>query len=261
MDKDGIKENAIDVTEAWQGDGTSIFDPVLCEICYRWFNLDAGEILDPFAGGSVRGIVAGVLNMPYTGFDIRQEQVDANREQVILLKENNPHPTWICHDSVLMDEVLPEGKKFDLVFTCPPYGDLEVYSDMPGDISNMDNIAFLNAYGAIIAKSYDRLHNDRFMVLVVGDYRGKDGSLSNFVGETISAALKCGFKLYNEIILATALGSLPIRAGKQFQVSRKIGKTHQNVLVFYKGNIKNIKGTFGSIDCTPTVFEEENGDN
>ena len=29
--------------------GTSIFDPVLCEICYKWFNTDAGVILDPFA--------------------------------------------------------------------------------------------------------------------------------------------------------------------------------------------------------------------
>jgi hypothetical protein len=41
--------------------------------------------------------------------------------------------------------------------------------------------------------------------------------------------------LYNEIILVTAVGSLPIRITKQFEASRKIGKTHQNVLVFCKG--------------------------
>ena len=30
--------------------GTSIFDPVLCEIAYRWFSPAGGLILDPFAG-------------------------------------------------------------------------------------------------------------------------------------------------------------------------------------------------------------------
>ena len=40
---------------------TSIFDPALCEVIYRWFVPDEGKILDPFAGGSVRGIVAAYL--------------------------------------------------------------------------------------------------------------------------------------------------------------------------------------------------------
>ena len=38
--------------------GTSIFDPVLCELAYRWFCPPGGTVLDPFAGGSVRGIVS-----------------------------------------------------------------------------------------------------------------------------------------------------------------------------------------------------------
>lgn len=29
--------------------GTSLFDPVLCEISYKWFNVDNGIIYDPFA--------------------------------------------------------------------------------------------------------------------------------------------------------------------------------------------------------------------
>lgn len=31
--------------------GTSIFDPVLCEVMYKWFCVPGGKILDPFAGG------------------------------------------------------------------------------------------------------------------------------------------------------------------------------------------------------------------
>ena len=55
----------------------SIFDPVLCEIMYRWFCPAGGKILDPFAGGSVRGLVAGRLGFLYTGIDQRDEQIAA----------------------------------------------------------------------------------------------------------------------------------------------------------------------------------------
>ena len=39
---------------AWAS--TSIFDPVLTEIAYRWFCPSGGKILDAFAGGSVRAL-------------------------------------------------------------------------------------------------------------------------------------------------------------------------------------------------------------
>src|SRR6185312_2502284 len=61
--------------------GTSIFDPVLCEIAYRWFCPPGGLVLDPFAGGSVRGIVAAKLGRRYLGVDLRPEQIEANRAQ------------------------------------------------------------------------------------------------------------------------------------------------------------------------------------
>lgn len=33
-------------------------------------------------------------------------------------------------------------KEFDFVFSCPPYGNLEIYSDQPDDISTLDYPAF-----------------------------------------------------------------------------------------------------------------------
>ena len=57
----------------------SIFDPVLCELAYKWFNIPNGKILDCFAGGSVRGIVAAKLGYEYLGNDLRSEQIEANR--------------------------------------------------------------------------------------------------------------------------------------------------------------------------------------
>ena len=35
--------------------GTSVFDPMLCEVLYNWYSPPGGIVFDPFAGGSVRG--------------------------------------------------------------------------------------------------------------------------------------------------------------------------------------------------------------
>ena len=79
--KHGMKDKIVKADECDATSGTSIFDPVLCEIAYRWFSPVGGLILDPFAGGSVRGIVASKLGRQYIGHELRDEQVQANREQ------------------------------------------------------------------------------------------------------------------------------------------------------------------------------------
>jgi DNA modification methylase len=418
--------------------GTSIFDPVLCELVYRWFCPSGGHVLDPFAGGSVRGIVAAYLGYDYTGIDLREEQIEANRAQwaeISLSKPSEPdgdyvtvkvsakmaqtpfagcspeyiakechasccqsstsesgtmitiHPTeqekiearggtvkdgllqtpnkrcpfktdkdlcglhftpdkpfgciaspftlnkngtliirnrykllkcynqgeklpaykafrasldlifgqeesqrvcdlleggsgdiaaqmpkssWkmliendeIKHGSLVINEAAPSwvvgdsrgikdlaNGSYDLVFSCPPYADLEVYSDDPKDLSTLDYPEFLASYREIIANSVSMLKPNRFACFVVGDIRDKKGFYRNFVSDTIAAFQEAGAILYNEAILVTAVGSLPIRVKKQFAGYRKLGKTHQNVLVFYKGNIKDIKTDFGEVEA------------
>ena len=125
--------------------GTSIFDPVLCELAYTWFTAPDAAILDPFAGGSVRGIVAAYLGRYYVGIDLRPEQIAANAEQgAAIVPDNMPH--WIAGDSLEMDSLLPEGEAYDFIFSCPPYADLEVYSDDPRDISTMGYVDFLKLF-------------------------------------------------------------------------------------------------------------------
>lgn len=235
-------------------DGTSVFDPVLCELAYRWFNVPKGNVLDPFAGGSVRGIVASVLGMRYLGVDLRQEQVEANKNNLREIMETVEGkefclvvPSWLCGDSQNMD-ILAKGYEADIIFSCPPYADLEVYSDNPADLSTMDYPDFIKAYKNIIRKSCALLKDNRFAVFVVGEVRGKDGSYRGFVPDTISAFEEAGLTYYNEMILVNMIGSLAMRAGKQFSNSRKIGKQHQNVLVFYKGEPGKVDEHFPELD-------------
>jgi hypothetical protein len=96
------------------------------------------------------------------------------------------------------------------------------------------------------------LRADRFACFIVGDVRepAAGGCYRNFVSATIAAFEAAGARLYNEAILITPAGSLPIRAGKQFSASRKLGKTHQNVLVFCKGDPRRAVRACGEVQVT-----------
>jgi len=219
----------------------SIFDPALCEVLYHWYVPENGTILDPFAGGSVRGIVSNYLGYKYSGVDIRQEQVDSNREQALDILEVNNQPNWFVGDS---NEVLNGFKnEFDFVFSCPPYADLEVYSDLEGDISNMDYINFMKAYEEIIAKSCNLLKSGGYACFVVGEVRDKKGNYIGFVPDTIKAFEKAGLKYYNEGILLNAIASASMRADKQFSAGKKLVKVHQNILIFKKPEYDNFRKT------------------
>ena len=210
----------------------SVFDPALCEVLYHWFCPENGTILDPFAGGSVRGIVANYLGYKYTGIDIRQEQIDSNREQAMDILPIENQPQWYVGDSnKLLDDKW--NVDFDLVMSCPPYADLEVYSDLEGDISNKPYKKFLELYESIIEKSCKLLKSGGYACFVVGEVRDKNGYYIGFVPDTIKAFEKCGMKFYNEAILLNAIASASMRANGNMK-SQKLVKVHQNVLVFKK---------------------------
>jgi hypothetical protein len=226
--------------------GTSIFDPVLAELVYRWFCPPGGLVLDPFAGGSVRGIVASRLGRQYLGIDLRPEQVAANEMQAKLICKA-PLPQWICGDALDVVEFMGK-RKAHLIFSCPPYADLEVYSDDERDLSTMDHAEFLKAYSAIIGDCAKCLADDSFACFVIGEARGPDGNYYGLVARTVEAFEAAGLPLYNNAILVTVAGSLPIRTAKQFTVSRKLGTTHQHCLVFLKGDAVEATKAIGAVD-------------
>jgi DNA modification methylase len=247
------KKSSIKNTES--GGILSVFDPVLCELMYYWFSFEGAKVLDVFAGGSVRGIVAQMLNRDYTGIDLSKEQIEANIENgKEILGEKIPN--WIAGNSMNVKSLAPG--EYDFIFSCPPYFDLEIYSDSEEDLSNKNYDEFITMYRSIINDAVSMLKDNRFACFVVGDVRDKKtGMYRNFVSHTISAFEDAGMSLYNEIILVTSLGSLPLRLKRVFNSSRKVGKTHQNVLVFYKGDQKKIKEIYKDINVLEMEEEEE----
>lgn len=227
----------------------STFDPFLCEILVRWFSRDGDKIFDPFAGGHVRGAVAAILGRDYLGVDLNPVQVAANQENWEKITElydsfEFATPTWVCNDSF---EFLENNTTmYNALLTCPPYYNLEIYSDRENDLSAYKTYEeFLERYRAIISRAYAVLEQDSFAVIVVEEIRKPDGIFYGFVPDTIAAFRDAGFKFYNEMILENRIMSLGVRCPKYFEQSRKVGRHHQNVLVFFKGNPKNIESKFG----------------
>lgn len=231
----------------------STFDPFLCEILVKWFSNEGMTIFDPFAGGHVRGAVSAILNRDYVGIDLNPIQVEANKENWSKICEiyddtEFGKPIWLNDDSFEYTSRVEQMRnvKYDMLLTCPPYYNLEIYSDNPRDLSNCkDYQKFLAKYRDIIYSSYRILKDDSFAVIVVEEIRDGNGIFYGFVPDTIQAFQYAGFKYYNEMILENRIMSLGVRCPKYFEQSRKVGRHHQNVLVFFKGNPKNIENKFG----------------
>lgn len=229
------------MSEAYGGKNiatTSIFDPVLCELVYRWYTQPGARVLDPFCGGSVRGVVASTLARHYLGVDIREEQVEANRAQLHLCSDI--HPQWVVGDATRLGDTLGPADEFDLVFSCPPYADLEVYSDDPADISTWTYDEFLDGHAKAIRDACAVLRPDRFAAWVIGDVRDKKtGALRGLHHATAQAFRDAGLQAVNEFVLIDPIGTAAVRSAIPFTKNRKATNLHQHLLVFVKGDLKS----------------------
>ena len=222
--------------------GTSNFDPVLAETMYLWFCPQGGKVLDPFGGEQTKGVVAGECGYGYTGVEIRREQVALNNQFV----SKYDGVEYICGDSNNLSELVKD-RDFDFCLTSPPYYDLEVYSRE--DLSALGTYdEFMRQYSSIFGQVYDLLKDGSFCVVKVAEIRDKKtGRFRGFVPDTIEALCRAGFSYYNEIVLVNSVGTAMLRVNRAMR-SRKVIKVHQNVLVFYKGDIGEISDRFGELD-------------
>ena len=233
--------------------GVSLFDPVLSEILCQCFTPHAHSyICDPFAGDTQKGMVFAMLGHRFTGIELRAEQVEANRRN---LAGRDLDCTYICDDGRNIRKHI-EADTQDLLFSCPPYFDLEQYSDLPEDASNQRTYnAFMQILAEGLRGGWECLHNNRFAILVVGDVRNHlTQGYYDFAGDLIRIFKSFGATLINRFVLVEQIGSSCLRARNNFQ-RRKATKTHQDVLVFFKGNPENIGNHFRPIDLSEQTLE------
>lgn len=237
-------DSAVNLKIQELNNGVSILDAVLAELMIKWFTEKGFTTFDPFAGDTVFGFISGYLKRPFEGIELRQEQADFNQMQC---NREKLDCKYICDTSENMDKYIANESK-DFIFSCPPYSDLEVYSDSPKDLSTMSHEDFFKVYKKILQNTYRKLKNDRFAVIVTSEVRDKKtGEYIQLVSKTTDIMVEAGYMFYNEMILVNSCGTLPLRTGNMMNVGRKVGRRHQNVLVFYKGDPKQIRNNFSEI--------------
>ena len=242
--KNSRTNSEIDLKIQELNNGVSILDAVLAELMIKWFTEKGFATFDPFAGDTVFGFVSGYLKRPFEGIELRQEQADFNQMRC---NRENLDCRYICDTSENMDKYIANESK-DFIFSCPPYADLEVYSDLSEDLSAMSHEDFFRVYKKILQNTYSKLRNDRFAVIVTSEVRDKKtGEYIRLVPNTINIMVEAGYMFYNDLILVNSCGTLPLRTGKMMNAGRKVGRRHQNILVFYKGDPKQIKNNFSEL--------------
>lgn len=219
----------------------SVFPAPLMEwILVRYGGPIGGKVLDAFAGGPVRAVVSAIMGMHYHGVEIRQEQIDENLAVVSKLGlEDNV--SYYCSDARFLDE-MKAGKlaehyegPFDVAITCPPYYDLEQYSDQDDDLSNAGNYAEFNAGMFLSALGhYDHLKPGAFVCIIVGPFRDKkSGELIDFPAHTVENFREAGFVYWQEVILSKNFASAAKRSTMAWR-GMKLVPSHEFLLIFRK---------------------------
>jgi len=211
-----------------RGIKTSIFNPHLAQMILSAYCPANANIYDPFAGGGTRGFIAVAMGHKYSGSEIRAEEVNRVNEQMKIL--NKPF-TLKCEDS---REYSFGEEEFDFSYTCPPYYNLEIYSKMPGDISNADTYEqFIAMLMDCMTGVYKGLKHNSLSVWVVGNFRDKQGYLMPFNSDLIRIADSIGFKLHDELIWWGASKCASQRCG-QFEANRKSVRVHEYIIILKK---------------------------
>jgi hypothetical protein len=130
-------------------------------------------------------------------------------------------------------EQATEGQRFDFGIIVPP---LEVIKKLDAE----KYAVYFQEYRQAISETIGKLKDNAFIVAVVSDLWGLCGYMYDFTGDTKKAATQAGCKLLNDIIFVENASIDADQATKRFNDGRHLTQTSQNILVFVKGDEKNI---------------------
>lgn len=217
----------------------SVLDPVACEVILRFFMPKNGvRVYNPFGGGVQFGFVTGWNGYEYTASEIRQNQCDANNA----ICQDFPNVKWIKSDS---SKFKPK-QKYDLVFTCPPYYQVEDYLDYDGNPpeGELNSLKTYEQFRDTLFEGYknaiEALNDNCFFVVMTGDSRDKNGAYYGCEAEHELFFKQQGLHIYNKIVYLECEFTRLAHAKRTLHY-RKFPKREQKILVFYKGDMDKIK--------------------
>ena len=104
------------------------------------------SLYDPCSGWGERMLTCAQRGVTYTGTDISEAVVQAH--QSLINRLGLTHADVTLGDSTIRDM---RGGSHEMVLTCPPYGDTEIYTKNGAE--NLDDEAFLEWWGSVVRMS------------------------------------------------------------------------------------------------------------
>lgn len=104
------------------------------------------SLYDPCSGWGERMLTCAGRGVTYTGTDISEAVVQAH--QSLIDRLGLTHADVTLGDSATRDM---RGGSHEMVLTCPPYGDTEIYTKNGAE--NLDDTAFLEWWGSVVRMS------------------------------------------------------------------------------------------------------------
>lgn len=183
--------------------GHSVFDTSLMRQAVEKYNIKS--IYDPCAGWGERMLFCRAHNIKYLGVDINQE-LSSGYES--MTRDYN-----ITEQEVIFDDsaTVCLSERYDCVFTCPPYGNQEIYSELGAE--NLSYCDFLAWWGRVVENSLNV--NPRYFMFQ---------SNQKWLGELSSVVESHGFKLVDKF-------DAQVRAS---HMNRGTKKEFESLVVFEK---------------------------
>jgi DNA modification methylase len=214
----------------------SEFNPNIAKNIISFWSEDNDIILDPFAGRT-RALVAYAMNRQYVGYEISSDVVNYMYKRFVELKLFD-RPNFMVdirnEDCFDIDKSFNENF-FDLVFTCPPYWNLEKYQSAIGQLSDIkDYDMFMKSLVMRLLKAVKYLKKDKFMCIVLGDFR-KDGKYYTLHSDLLELMKRNKDVVLHDVI---AIQNIPFHTAAFYfgaiKHKKATAKAHEYLLIWKK---------------------------
>ncbi|MCP5016238.1 MAG: hypothetical protein GY938_13345 [Ketobacter sp.] len=197
----------------------SPFPEEVARVCYELYLRNCEHIFDPFAGWGERHSYAKEYGKEYVGFDINPLAIQHAKD-------------YFGVDNRLADSSEVTPPEFDGLITCPPYWNLESYTDVGIDSAKSWKF-FLGEYREIFKLAYSMANDGAVFCIMVGDWR-KDGIYYDIAHQTRKIFEDFGATTVDDVVISRkGVSKIKIMLPQAKRLGYTV-KVHESLLVFSK---------------------------
>jgi len=146
--------------------------PQVARILVRRFSQEGDVILDPFCGAGTFAVEAKIAGRNSINYDVNPRAVELTRYKLSLVNPINGRKTWHVVEVQDARHLPLNDESVDAVITDIPYANMIKYSNLPNDLSTIEDYGqFLDEIGKAFEEMWRVLKWDKYCVIFVCDYR------------------------------------------------------------------------------------------